>query len=68
MKLTREDMLTELASDMVSSVYEMAMNEDYSNIHAWLQPMFIESLKADFPTDEALEQAYRTQLGVEIED
>ena len=56
-------MLVELASDMVSSVSDMAIAGEYRNLHAWLQPLFIADLKREFRSLPKLAEHYESQLG-----
>lgn len=62
--LNRSDMITELASDMTYSMYEMSCYEEF---HAWLQPILIMWLNQAFPDDDSLTAYYEAQLGKETE-
>jgi len=60
MKLTLDDMIVELASDHVTTVNQLALEDRYRELHDWLQPIFIEQLKK--LSSESLVALYRGQL------
>lgn len=67
-KITRHDMLVELASDQVNQVQQLLDEHNYESVHSWLQPMFLRNLQialADM-SDDDLETHYCDQLGVDI--
>jgi hypothetical protein len=57
-------MLVELATDQVTDAADQAVS-DYRNFHAWLQPVFLERLQAQFAAedDRAVAEHYCEQLG-----
>lgn len=65
---TRHDMLVELASDQVSMIRDLVYQEEYEELHTWLQPLLLQQLKLDFAdfSDDDLQRHYCDQLGVDI--
>lgn len=58
--MNNEDMIVELAGDSVSSVFQMAQNDDYENLHKWLQLFFIEQYTK--LSSKALRDFYKSQM------
>lgn len=68
--MQRHDMFVELATDQVNQVQQLLDEGRYDEVHAWLQPIFLEILHVDFAelNDEDLKAHYCDQMGVDIPD
>jgi hypothetical protein len=67
-RITRHDMLVELASDQVNQVQQLLDENSYESVHSWLHPIFLNTVKtalADM-SDDDLETYYCDQLGVDM--
>lgn len=66
--MNRFDMLSELASEQINQLIDMAVEGDHEAIHSWLHPLLLADLQLDFATlsDKDFAEYYSAQMGVDL--